>query len=309
MPITNSTPHGNSRPNTSPSETSNDTPSTAKCPLNNFYNFLATIKYLSTKFGKMTLKITLANSEKLADWISTVDDALHLGRYPGHGAQRAGVQQSVHDRGVQVGDGDAVASRLSAVASGGADDTAHLQSASIQHQRRHASPVLPTALGVHLGRAAHLTAADEQDFVAQPARLNVLDERAHRMVERRADVAHALDHCGVVRVGVHVPHEVGGDGDEARAALSQAPGEQQQLAEAVHVLGIARMVVPLFADARDIHKLRCVVSLDHIGVFAGNVECLRHATRERLIGLRLEPVEALGDVALADNPTPLVELG
>ncbi len=75
------------------------------------------------------------------------------------------------------------------------------------------------------------------------------------------------------------------------------------------MLGVARMVVPLFADARDIHQPRCVVSLDQLGVFARNVECLRHAPRERLIGLRLEPVEALGDVALADDPTPLVKLG
>ncbi len=101
---------------------------------------------------------------------------------------------------------------------------AHFQPAAVQEQRRHTGPVLPAAPGVHLGRAAHLAAADEQDLVAQPARLDVLDERAHRMVERRADVAHALDHRGVVRVGVHVPHEVGGDGDEARAALGQAPG-------------------------------------------------------------------------------------
>ena len=153
-----------------------------------------------------------------------MDNSLHLWRNARHGAQRAGIQDGVHDRGVQVGNGDTITGRLAAVASGGADNAAHLQSTSVQHQRRHAGPVLPTAPGVHLGRAAHLAAADEQDLVAQPARLDVLDERAHRMVERRADVAHALDHRGVVRVGVHVPHKVGGDGDEARAALGQAPG-------------------------------------------------------------------------------------
>ena len=59
---------------------------------------------------------------------------------------------------------------------------------------------------------------------------------------------------------------IGGDGNEAGAALSQPPRKQHQLAEAVHVLDVSRPVIPLFADAIDVHQLRGVVALDQLGI-------------------------------------------
>ena len=195
-----------------------------------------------------------------------MDDTLHLGGHTGHRPKRACVEDGVHDGRVEVRDGDPVAGRLAAVARGGADDVTHFQPAAVKEQRRNAGPVVAPRLGIDLGCAAHLAAANEQNLIPQSARLDVFDECAYGVVKWPANVAHALDHRGVVLIGVHVPDEVGGDGDEAGAALGQPPREQHQLAEAVYVLNVARSVVPLFADAIDVHQLRSVVALDQLGI-------------------------------------------
>ena len=142
-----------------------------------------------------------------------------------HRSERAGVEDGVHDGGVEIRNGDPVAGRLAAITCGRANDVTHFQPAAVKEQRRNAGPVVAPGLGIDLGCAPHLAAADKQDLIPQSAGLDVFDECAHRVVERPPNVAHALDHRGVVLIGVHAPDKVGGDGDEAGAALGQPTRE------------------------------------------------------------------------------------
>ena len=68
------------------------------------------------------------------------------------------------------------------------------------------------------------------------------------MIEGLSDVIHALGHGGVVFVGMHVPNEIRGHAYEARSALGQPAGEQEEFAKRVHVVAIALVVVPPLAD-------------------------------------------------------------
>ena len=66
-------------------------------------------------------------------------------------------------------------------------------------------------------------------------RFDVLDESRNRVIERRADVAQAFHHRGVVFVGVHVPHEARRHRHKSAAALAQvdAAGSADEQTEAL----------------------------------------------------------------------------
>ena len=129
--------------------------------------------------------------------------------------------------------------------------------------------MVASALGIDARGAAHLAAADEENLVPQAARLAVLDEGGDGVVEGAAHVVHAGGHGGVVHVGVHVPHEAGGDRDEARAAFAQAAGEEEELAQGGGVVGVVLAVLPRGTEAVARGERRGVVTGDGARVFAG----------------------------------------
>ena len=90
-------------------------------------------------------------------------------------------------------------------------------------------PVIPSAFSIDLGCSPHFTATYKKDFVSQSTSLDVFYKRAYRMVEGSAYVFHALGHCGVVIVRVHVPNEVSAYRDEPSTPFRQPSGKQQEL--------------------------------------------------------------------------------
>src|SRR5262249_34882062 len=64
----------------------------------------------------------------------------------------------------------------------------------------------------------------------------------------------------VVLVGVHVPDEVRRDRDESAAALAEASGQQQELAQRLRVIHVIVVGVPLAADGVGTYQGRGVVS-------------------------------------------------
>ena len=166
-----------------------------------------------------------------------------------------------------------------------------METAAVDEERGEIAPVVAAAVFIDGWGAAHFAAADEEDLVGEPAGFDVFDEGGDRVVEGAADVFHACGEGGVIDVGVHVPDEAGGDGDEAGSAFAETSGEEELAAERLGVGGVVVEVFPLGADA-GFGEERCgVVAGDGFRVFAGEVEGVEDPAVEGVEGLGLEPVE------------------
>ena len=168
----------------------------------------------------------------------------------------------------QVLDRDRLGLRRAAVAVRVADDLAHRQAAAGEQQRAEVAPVVAAALALIRGVRPISPQTTSRILSSRPRACRSSMKRRQGVVERRAHVAHALDHRGVVDVGVHVPDEVGRDRHEAAAALAQPAGQQQQLAERLGVVDVVVVVVPLPVDRVGPDQRRRVVAGDESRVFA-----------------------------------------
>ena len=111
------------------------------------------------------------------------------------------------------------------------------------------------------------------------------------MVERQAHVAHALGDAGVILIGVHVPHEVGRHGHEAAAALAQAAGQEEQLAQRFGIVDVVVVVMPFLADVLRPDKWGRVIACDNLRVLSGQVKRIGHTAQndsKRLVLLAIQ---------------------
>ncbi len=97
---------------------------------------------------------------------------------------------------------------------------------------------------VEFRRAAHFSRADQEDLFTESARLAVLDEGGHGVVEGAPDRIHAVVHVEVVAVGVHVPDPgvAGMDGDESTACFAEAAGSQEELPDRLGLGGVVALL-------------------------------------------------------------------
>jgi hypothetical protein len=205
-------------------------------------------------------------------------------------AEATEIEERVGDGAHEVARGDGGGVGLAGVAGRFADHLAHLEAAAVEQERREAAPVVAPAVLVDLRRAAHLAAGDQEDLAAQPAALDVLDERRHRAVERRAHVAQALGDRRVVLVGVEIPHEVRRHGDESAARSQSFRARQHLAAERADVVQVVLPVLPLRADVVLRDELARVVALDQRGRLGGEIEGLGdpgEQEAERLLAERI----------------------
>ena len=120
-------------------------------------------------------------------------------------------------------------------------------------------PALALILGVR-----PISPQQTSRILSRNPRASTSSMNAHRVVERPPNVAHALDHRGVVLIGVHVPDEVGGDGDEAGAALGQPTHGSINLQDYSRAQCIA-VGCSTFANAID--AINFEVSTDQLDLF------------------------------------------
>ena len=150
--------------------------------------------------------------------------------------------QGVQDRGVDVVDVEPVFDGMEAEVVGLADDDA-LFHAAAGHPHGESIGVMVAAVAfLGHGRAAELTAPDDQGLVEQAPALEVLEQAGDRLI-------HGAAGLGVVRldVGVGVPlaARAAVDLNEPDAALDQAASQQAEPAD-----GFGRRVVQAVEGAR-----------------------------------------------------------
>src|SRR5262249_47432263 len=135
--------------------------------------------------------------------------------------------EALVDGGEQVADADGVLGHVGAVLAGGPVGDAALDGPAAQHDRPAATPVVAAAVLIDAGSPAELTHPQHDGVLPHTAVHQLLDQRAHALVQARA-VAGAE---GVEDVGVVVPaaevHLDAGD-----ALLDEFAGQQAAHAEA-----------------------------------------------------------------------------
>ncbi len=248
--------------------------------------------------------------DELSDGAAVGDEVSDGGGEIGHEADVSGVGEGVEDGGCEVGDGDGVGGGFAGVFGGGADDLAHFEAAAGEEEGSEFAPVVAAAVFVDFWGAAHFAAADDEDILGEAAVVEVLDEGGDGVVEGCGDVAHALVEGGVVFVGVEVPDEVCGDGDEAAAGLDEAACHEEEFSERADVVDVVVVIVPAPADAVRADEACGVVAGDGAGVLVGDVEGVGDASEDDGEGLLLEAVEAVdgsGRVGVAFEGVEFVE--
>src|SRR5262249_17979167 len=117
--------------------------------------------------------------------------------------------------------------------------------AGLYRPRRSAGDAFPGAGGVgDLRRAPEIASHDDEHMIVEPALINVFDQRAHGLVEKRRAVLHSLEHMMVYRVVVPVldtpaQRTVERDRDQFDAGLHQSPRQQTLLTPRVSAIALA----------------------------------------------------------------------
>lgn len=202
-----------------------------------------------------------ASRKQLLDRLrAEIDD----GERPALWAGEFGVEidaKGLVDGGDDFTRGDGALGGVAADVVGFADDLAAFDAAAGEIHGPAVRPMVATASGIDLGRAAEFGEAGDHGVVEHAALEQVLDEGAVALViHRRDDVAHAFD----AREGlgaVDVPGDLAEDGDEGvhgdktHATLDEATGEQAALAEAVQTVALAHFE-RLFGEIEGLAGLR-----------------------------------------------------
>src|SRR5882672_2677893 len=167
---------------------------------------------------------------------------------------------------------------------GRADHLSRPQPTAGQHGAGDLRPVVAAALAVDLGRPAELAPDDDADVLVEPARVKVLDEGAHALVEHGEVLARAVE-------GPAVPVPAAErQGHAAGAGLDQASGHEE-LVEPRPRAVVLELVGAL------------AVAGDGVRVFLGDVERLGEAARgedvHRLLLVAADSVHGPGRVRVA----------
>src|SRR5438034_728982 len=127
---------------------------------------------------------------------------------------------------------------------GRADNHAPLDAPAAHDHRPASGPVVATAGGIDLGRAAELAGGDNQRRIEQPSLAEVLEERCESVVEHRPNqIAIATDRAEGRRA-VYVPGDFVEDRlkhidrNVADVALDQPTRQETSLPEAVHPVAL-----------------------------------------------------------------------
>ena len=88
---------------------------------------------------------------------------------------------------------------------GGTDDLAHFQSAADEHCTAGLRPMVAAAARIDLGRATKLAPYDDRHIAIEAAVVEVIDERAERLIEQGQERAVAVKDAPLLVAAVVIP--------------------------------------------------------------------------------------------------------
>src|SRR5262249_6350469 len=137
----------------------------------------------SPRWPRASTGSTRASSgQQLLDELAAVDGLDRPSRR--RDAHEVGIEaEELGDGAEEVWDADGTVADLDAVGVGGAEDLARANAAAGEDHRARLRIVIAAGVSVDLRRAAEISHPDDQGRLEEPAPAEVVDERAHRLVE------------------------------------------------------------------------------------------------------------------------------
>ena len=123
-----------------------------------------------------------------------IQELVDLLREAGDESHLAGIHHRAEDGADEVARAVRLAVGFAALFVRLADHLASAHAATVEQQRREPAPMVASAALDEARVAAHLAAADEQDFIGEAACFAVANERCHRVVKTAAHRLHAIGH-------------------------------------------------------------------------------------------------------------------